>query len=81
MSPVVRTVEFAAIIMAVLCLIWCAAMVTIITVYGTDGVIAVFMANVMTPAIIYSMVRAPQPVDAAHTRQDYRFEVFIGSWQ
>ena len=59
MSPVVRTVEFAAIIMTVLCLIWCVAMVTIITVYGTDGAIAVFMANVMTPAIIYSMVRAP----------------------
>lgn len=59
MSPVVRTVEFAAIIMAVLCLIWCAAMVTIITVYGTDGAIAAFMVNVMAPAIIYSMVRAP----------------------
>lgn len=59
MSPVVRTVEFAAIIMAVLCLIWCAAMVTIITVYKTDGVIAAFMANVMMSAIIYRMVRAP----------------------
>jgi hypothetical protein len=60
MSPVVRTVKFAAIIVAVLCLIWCATMVSIIVVYRADGVIAVFMANVMTPAVIYSMIRAPR---------------------
>ena len=60
MNPVVRTVKFAAIIIAVLCLIWCATIVAVITIYGADGVIAVFMANVMTPTIVYSAIRAPR---------------------
>ena len=57
MNPVVRTVKFAAIIIAVL---WCATIVAVITIYGADGVIAVFMANVMTPTIVYSAIRAPR---------------------
>ena len=57
MNPVVRTVKFAAIIIAVL---WCSTRVAVITIYGADGVIAVFMANVMTPTIVYSAIRAPR---------------------
>ncbi len=49
-------------------------MVTIITVYGTDGVITVFMAQRHDARSSSTAVRAT-PVDAAR-RQDYRFEVY-----